>query len=205
VNRPRRGRPPIVDLRHRILRAAEAVFIRREYDRVRMEDVARACGVAKGTLYLHFPGKRELYLALLFDAIGHVHEILETELASAGPAAEKIERIVRFLLSYFWNRRYFLALIQRVEHLTEEPAAREWLRRRSALAKLVERAIADGVARGELRDVDPRIAAEMLLGMIRGVNRYRVGADALGPLVAAVVSTFLEGAEPRAQAEAGQP
>src|SRR2546427_38327 len=65
VPRPR-GRPPIAGLRESILRAAESVFTLHDYHEVQMDQVARACGVGKGTLYRHFPSKRALFLAVMF-------------------------------------------------------------------------------------------------------------------------------------------
>ena len=94
--RPARGRPPTPGLRESILRAAEVVFTRREYHEVQMDDVARACGVGKGTLYRYFEDKDELYLALLERAgrqlDGRIHAVkaghaLHIEFARALAAA----------------------------------------------------------------------------------------------------------------------
>jgi hypothetical protein len=49
------------------------------------------------------------------------------------------------------------------------------------------------MAAGQVRRVDPRIATEMLLGMLRGANRYRGAHDSLDAMVAAVVDVFLCG------------
>ena len=46
---------------------------------------------------------------------------------------------------------------------------------------------------GQVRHVDPRIATEMLLGMLRGANRYRSAHDTLDDMVTAVADVFLRG------------
>lgn len=190
---PRRGRPPMAGLRRNILHAAEAIFTRHDYHEVLMEDVARACGVGKGTLYRYFPSKRQLYLAVMFEGIEQLRDDLRAAVETPGTPARKIERLVRCILEHFWNRRFFFALIHRNEHKPEDPDFREWSRRRTEIARVVERVLAEGVAAGHLQDLDARIAAEMLLGMLRGVNRYRTRHDALDDLVAAVVDVFLRG------------
>jgi AcrR family transcriptional regulator len=188
----RRGRPPTPGLRQRILRAAEAIFARRDYHEVQMDDVADACGVGKGTLYRYFPSKEKLFLAVMFDGIQHLRVELESAARAEELPARKIRRIVHRALAFFWDRRFFFSLIHRGEHKMATEA-REWLRHRVALARVVEETLAAAVAAGHVRRVDTRIAAEMLLGMMRGVNRYRAESDRLEELVDGVVEVFMCG------------
>jgi TetR/AcrR family fatty acid metabolism transcriptional regulator len=188
----RRGRPPTPGLRDSILHAAQAIFMRRDYHEVQMDDVAAACGVGKGTLYRYFRSKRELYLAIVFDGIARLRAELEAALAAGGSPARQVERIVRGTLGFFWDRRFFFALIHRHESKPDGDA-REWLRQRAQLAAMVEEALRRAMAAGHVRPIECRIAAEMLLGMMRGVNRYRARDDHFEYLVASVVEVFMRG------------
>ena len=58
--------------RDRILEAALKLFANETYQAVTMDRVARAAGVAKGTLYLYFPSKEALYLGILSDGLESV-------------------------------------------------------------------------------------------------------------------------------------
>jgi AcrR family transcriptional regulator len=190
--RPRRGRPPTPGLRDRILRAAETIFVRHDYHEVQMDDVVQACRVGKGTLYRYFPSKQDLYLAVMLEGIERLRAELEAALRTDEPPARKIQHIVHCTLAYFWDRRLFFALIHRNEHKSD-PEARAWLRHRTALSRLVQETLQAAMAAGHVRAIDARIAAEMLLGMVRGVNRYRTEDDRLEDLVAAVVGAFMHG------------
>jgi TetR/AcrR family fatty acid metabolism transcriptional regulator len=187
-----RGRPPTPGLREAILGAAERVFTQRDYHEVQMDDVATACGVGKGTLYRYFPSKRDLYLAVTFDGLARLRDEIALAVASSDSAARKIEQIVRRTLGFFWDRRGFFALIHRHE-LKPDADVREWFARRTGLTRLVEDVVREAIAAGDLRPVDPRIAAELLFGMMRAVNRYRTRHDALEPLAESVVDTFMRG------------
>jgi AcrR family transcriptional regulator len=189
----RRGRPPIAGVRQDILRAAEVIFTRRDFHEVLMEDVAQECGVGKGTLYRYFPSKRELYLAVMFEGIEGLRDDLSAALAQPGAPAEKIECIVRCILRHFWDRRFFFALIHRNEHRAEDPEGREWQRRRAEIVDIVQHTLEEAVAAGQMRRMNARIAAEMLLGMVRGVNRYRSRHDTLEDVVRAIVEVFWRG------------
>lgn len=62
---PRGGRLPRSQRRAQLLDAAQAVFVARGYHAAAMDEIADRAGVSKPVLYQHFPGKLDLYLALL--------------------------------------------------------------------------------------------------------------------------------------------
>lgn len=189
----RRGRPPMAGLRQSILHAAEIIFTRHDYHEVLMEDVAQACQVGKGTLYRYFPSKRALYIAVMFGGIERLRDDLQVAVDAGATPTRTIECIVRCILAHFWDRRFFFALIHRNEYKAEDPDNREWLRRRAELSRIIERALEAAITAGHVRSVDPRIATEMLLGMLRGAIRYRNRHDTLDQLAAAVIEVFLRG------------
>ena len=157
-----------------------------------MDDVVEACGVGKGTLYRYFPSKQQLYFAVMFDGIQRLRVELEAAVGTEEPPAQKVRRIVHRTLAFFWDRRFFFSLIHRGEHkMTGE--AREWFRYRGALSRVIRETLEAAVAAGHVRCIDTRIATEMLLGMMRGVNRYRADDDRLDDLVTAVVDVFMRG------------
>ena len=180
-------------LRQSILEAAEVIFARHDYHEVLMEQVAQACAVGKGTLYRYFPSKHALYLAVTFEGIERLHGELQRAVAAATTSQGRVESVVRCILTHFWDRRFFFALIHRNEYRGDDPDSREWLRRRAEIARIVEQTLEEAMAAGHVRRMDARIAAEMLLGMLRGVNRYRSRHDTLDDVVCAVVEVFLCG------------
>src|ERR1041384_6024630 len=132
-----RGRPATDGLRSRILGVAERVFTEHDFHEVRMDDVAQACGVAKGTLYLYFPGKRELYLAVLFEGMERLREALDRVARAPGRPLERLHRMVESLLEHLSLRRPFLVLLLRRDQHFEPREARQWLRRRERLSQVV--------------------------------------------------------------------
>jgi AcrR family transcriptional regulator len=188
-----RGRPPTAGLRDRIVHAAERIFAENDFHEVRMDEVARACGVAKGTVYRYFPSKRALYLAVMFDGIERLRDKVRAAVESSEDPVRKLDRITHCILQHSWDRRFFLALIHRIEHKPDDPDAREWLRRRTEISRIIERAVQEGIAVGKLEPVDPHLATEMLLGLLRGLLRYRRAQDRLDDLHALVVRTFVAG------------
>jgi TetR/AcrR family fatty acid metabolism transcriptional regulator len=200
----RRGRPPTAGMRQRILRAAETAFLRKDFHEVRMEDVAGACAVGKGTLYRYFESKEALFTALMLDGIDLLRSQIEAAVAEPGEPVAKLERVVRASLAYLWERRFLFALLHRREHKASRTDAREWERRRARLAKVVEDAVREAMEAGQVRRVDPRITAETLFALLRAVDRARRPSDSLDALASSVFDLFLRGAGTAKVREAGR-
>lgn len=97
---PHRGqRMPRSERRAQLLESAQAVFVDRGYHAAAMDDIAEHAGVSKPVLYQHFPGKLELYLALL-DAHCDTLERLVRE-ALARPTDDNEERVAATTSAYF--------------------------------------------------------------------------------------------------------
>jgi AcrR family transcriptional regulator len=129
----------------------------------------------------------------MFEGIDRLHEALREAVAGSGEPVRKLARLVYTLLNHFWDRRFFFVLIHRNEYRGDDPDSREWERRRAEISRLIQQLVEDAIARGQLRGLDSRVAGEMLLGMLRGVNRYRTAEDTLPGLVNAVLKVFLHG------------
>src|SRR5262249_4032939 len=77
-----------------ILNAALDCFAERGFAATRMDDVAVRAGVTKGTVYLYFKTKEDLFKALIRSELLPNIELLETAAAADVPAAALIERLL---------------------------------------------------------------------------------------------------------------
>src|SRR6266542_7133335 len=103
-----------------MLDAAGRLFGCQRFHEVRMEDIAAAAKVGKGTLYRYFHDKEELYLALLERASGDLLRRLELERQHAHRPRQHLEAIVSAIITYFDEHPNLLNLIQRAEVLQQE-------------------------------------------------------------------------------------
>jgi AcrR family transcriptional regulator len=139
-----------------ILAAALDCFAERGVAATRMEDVARRAGVTKGTLYLYFPTKEELFKAVvraeLLPAVG----LLEAAAEEPVPAAEVLRRLVTVWAERVVGSRFGVLpklVISEVGNFPE--LGRFYLdevisRARNLLRKVIRR----GVESGEFREID---------------------------------------------------
>jgi Transcriptional regulator len=96
--KPRGTRLPRLARRRQLLTAAQEVFVENGYHAAAMDDIAERAGVSKPVLYQHFPGKLELYLALL-DM--HVEDMVNRMREALSSTTENKQRVRNTFRAYF--------------------------------------------------------------------------------------------------------
>jgi AcrR family transcriptional regulator len=84
-----------------ILEAARQVFARRGFAEASMDEIAHAAGLAKGTIYLYYPSKRELYRAALRAGLVELVGAVERAMAKAPTLGARLEAYVTTKVAYF--------------------------------------------------------------------------------------------------------
>lgn len=121
-----------IERRQRILQAAGALFETASFDQVSMLEVAHVSGIAKGTVYLYFNTKEELFLALLDEAFGGWFAALEARLVALpqGEARQRISALAAELTESLRQQPRLLRLLPILhtvlEHNVPYPAALEF-------------------------------------------------------------------------------
>jgi len=192
-----RGRPSTPFLRERILESAAELFAEKEFDLVLIDEVAAHAGVGKGSVYRQFKSKEELYAAVVISGFAELQREIRAALSGASTMRAQIATIVRHTLKFFWSRRQFFALMRDPKALPRSQE-RQYRAQRTELSRLVSGVLDEGVKRGAIKpDLDTQIAAESLLGMMRGINRYSREYTTPDRAVDIVTSIFLGGCEAR--------
>jgi AcrR family transcriptional regulator len=156
-----------------LLAVAARVFNERGYDGTSMEDLARATGLSKSSIYHHFEGKEELLRLALERALGPLFAVTEEPGAVHGRAIERLEYVVRREVAVLVEELPYVTLLLRVRGNTE---TERWaLTRRRAFDRFVADLVAAAAGDGDLRaDLEPAVVSRLLFGMINSlVEWYR--------------------------------
>jgi TetR/AcrR family transcriptional regulator len=175
-----------------IVDAAARVFREREFHDVSVDDVAAEAGAGKGTIYRYFPTKEELFFVSVLRGLDLLHDSVVSRLSEQASPRERLTVIAAELFRFAWNRRDLLTTLHRDERLFARRGA-EFLERRRKVVALIAGAVAAGIARGEFRQVDPTTGAEIILGMLRGLNLYRRPSDTPEKLAEEALDVFVNG------------
>src|SRR4051812_36414087 len=95
-----------------LLSAARTVFSKKGFHDATIDDIAAKGGVAKGTVYLYFKSKQEIYMAALRDGIETLIQKMREEASAPGTAREKLHRLVETKVKFFDENRDFFQIIQ---------------------------------------------------------------------------------------------
>jgi AcrR family transcriptional regulator len=194
-----RGRKKSEATRAAILRCAAEIFSERPYHEVPIEDVSIRLGIGKGTLYRYFESKEELYFATIVDGLRGMGDAVKEVLQCNAPFQATIEELCRTVISYFWERRDFFVLLHRHESKLDPEERADWQKQREELVSMVGEILADEMRRRGANGINPRLAVEMLFGMIRAVCMYRDEADSVDNLARLVTGVFFAGVLPQRQ------
>lgn len=185
------------DKPQQIIEAAIRVFARKGYYNSRVSDIARAAGIAAGTIYLYFDTKQEILITLFREKMAAFVAAAWRAVAEERDAIAKVRRLV-YLHFEILERQPELAEVVQVElrqgqKFFRGPATQEIAGYFGLIASILEDGVATGLFRG---DLPVKLAAKMLFGTmdqmatswVLGKRGYRL-VDA----APAVADLFLQG------------
>lgn len=184
------------DKRQQILAAATKVFAEQGFHQARIADIATAAGVGKGTIYEYFPSKKELFQQLLVHIFTNYLDYLQRACQEEQNLVAFLRRLVAESLGYF-RMHQEIARILLNDHPPVDAATQRLLSKiqQQNLHCLGERLQA-AVDRGEMRRVNPHLAAVMVTGLITALGHqlYNVPpATDLAALADEVMDLILRG------------
>ena len=156
-----------------ICTAALDVFAEKGFAAARLDEIARRAGVSKGTLYLYFKDKEDLFRAVVRDTVAPNIEVIRASLAGAEMTFADVIRLFLPRFAEITGRVPVGAVAKMVigESRNFPELAKVWhdhvaSKAIGMIAELIERA----QARGEVRPGDPRLHAFTLMGpMVLGL------------------------------------
>jgi AcrR family transcriptional regulator len=121
--RPVGTRLPKPARRRQLLGAAQEVFVAQGYHAAAMDEIAERAGVSKPVLYQHFPGKLELYLALLDESAQALTETVRKALASTSDNKQRVSATFTAFFDFVASTGQAFRLVFESD-LRNEPAVR---------------------------------------------------------------------------------
>jgi TetR/AcrR family fatty acid metabolism transcriptional regulator len=156
-----------------IIRAAEECFMKKGFHKTTIDDIARKANLAKGTIYLYFKDKEDIFIAFYWALTRQYSKEMSAVLKSGLSAPDKIYKIGEFLLGKAeenpdWNRSVHQLLLQAAESPKVLKPFLEMIR--EFLAQF-EPMVREAMDKKELRqDINPRLAAGMIATLLSNLD-----------------------------------
>ncbi|MBX6390652.1 MAG: TetR/AcrR family transcriptional regulator, partial [Frankia sp.] len=162
-------RLPRTARRFQLLGAAREVFVAQGYHAAAMDEIAERAGVSKPVLYQHFPGKLDLYLALLDE---HSEKLVNSVREALESTTDNHQRVIRSIRAYFdfVNDPSGAHQLVLESDLRSEPAVRQ--RIEDVFAQCVRAIAATIVADTGLPQDEADLLAVGLVGLAETCSRW---------------------------------
>ncbi len=156
-----------------IITAARKVFAEKGYIATTVDEIAAAAAVAKGTVYVYFESKEQIYNAVLENDLDALRALTLEKIAAAETAKEKISAYINARFQYCEERRDFFRIMY-IEPsgspVLSKAKAREWLREP---VRQLTAAIETALAKKEIRPWPAEILAWTVADLTTGALQRR--------------------------------
>jgi AcrR family transcriptional regulator len=157
-----------------IMEKAMTVFARKGWAETKMDEIAGAAGVGKGTVYEYFPSKTALFLACMDAVMGRAGAMIESRTAGISDPLLRLEVMIQSWKELF--RGEIGHSLNIIIHIWAECIQQqEGLASRSLRAfyaeyrRMVREVLEEGIAQGRFKPVDTTSAASLIIGMFDGI------------------------------------
>lgn len=153
-----------------IVQTAVKLFSEQPFHKVRLDDVAEAAGVGKGTVYIYFKNKEELYYSLVYEGFADMVDRLKAEMERAVISpVEGMRIVVGSIVDYGIKHPQFFEVLRTVG---VPDASTTWDAKRKELAAIIEKVVRDGIAAGDFVENRPERIGLYVMAMVRAVMLY---------------------------------
>ncbi len=163
------------------------IFAERGFDAASMEDVARAAGITKASIYHHVPSKEALLARGLDRALSALFSVLEEPDATAGTPRARLTAIVLRVAEITMSMRAEVSVLFRVRG--NSATERDAVERRRTFDARISELVREAQAAGEVRnDIEPALIVRLIFGMSNSlVEWYRPDGRIAAPAIAEAI------------------
>jgi TetR/AcrR family transcriptional regulator, cholesterol catabolism regulator len=190
--------------RSRVFEVAAEVFHRKGYDNTSMSDVAEAAGLTKAGLYHHVSSKESLLYTVLDSGLDFTESYVLKPLEGISDPLERLKMMIELHLRLVLEERNLevTGLLHECKTLSHADQAKI-NRRKKEYVKMSTKLIAEVMEKYRITDLDPKLAAFALLGMLNWTYQWYkpAGSSTREEIVKSFQRIFLQGILGHAHAE----
>ena len=156
-----------------IIEKASKLFREKGFGAASMRDLAEHVGVEAASLYNHIQSKSEILQAICFRVANEFMTNLEMVEGSHQPTLKKMEAIIRLHIRMMLDQYEYVYIADHEWRHLPEPYLSNFLNQRRNYRKRLGDIIEEGIARGEIKSIDPYTAVLVILSAISGIDSWQ--------------------------------
>jgi AcrR family transcriptional regulator len=176
---------------NQLLATARRLFAREGYERTSMRDIAEASDITKAALYYYFPNKEALYERVVLESMQSLVDEVSAAVAAVDSPKARIRAFMQSSADVFdLARDRWIAGSRAFREGGRGGLHLAAIALRDRYENLLRQCIADGIASGDVRAIDPAIAGRFLLSGLNQMTNWHRPDGRLG--VTEVMQQFLD-------------
>jgi AcrR family transcriptional regulator len=156
-----------------IIEKASRLFREKGFGAASMRDLAEHVGVEAASLYNHIQSKSEILQTICFKVANEFMTNLEQVEASPQPTLKKMEAIIRLHIRMMLDQYEYVYIADHEWRHLPEPYLSNFLNQRRNYRKRLSDIIEGGIAKGEVKAIDPYTAVLVILSAISGIDSWQ--------------------------------
>lgn len=181
--------------RHEIFHSVVSAFVKKGFQETSMREIAESAGIGKSTLYDYFKTKDDILLYFFEDQLNDLAEAAQTIALQNISADKRLRRIMKVHLeSLQANKSLFMKLSLEAQRLKLE-SQKQIQKKRHAYQDLIRGLIEEGIREGAFRNVDPLLAARVLINTMAPVAFTSRPTGTAQEMMEETIDIFFKGIE----------
>ena len=156
-----------------IIEKASRLFREKGFGAASMRDLAEKVGVEAASLYNHIQSKSEILQTICFEVANKFMTNLEKVESGPHSTLKKMEDIIRLHIRMMLDQYEFVYIADHEWRHLPEPYLSNFLSQRRSYRKRLGNIIEDGIARDEMKNIDPYTAVLIILSAISGIDSWQ--------------------------------
>ncbi|MEO0232414.1 MAG: TetR/AcrR family transcriptional regulator [candidate division WOR-3 bacterium] len=154
-----------------ILKKAEQIFFENGYYKTKIDDIAKSAKVAKGTIYLYFKSKEDLFISIIEKNLGDFYNKIKEVSEKEKSNSNKLKNIILHVLKEYSKRKVFLKKVE-IHRLVGDKDLREHFKKRilpilMEIRDYIIKIIKNGIKEGELKGENAEAISAFIFGGIK--------------------------------------
>lgn len=178
-----------------IIEKAAKLFREKGFGAASMRDLAEVVGVEAASLYNHIQSKSEILQAICFKVANEFISHLEAVERNNDSILKKMETIIRFHIRMMLEQYEYVYISDHEWRHLPEPYLSNFLNQRRSYRKRLSDIIEDGIAKNEMKNIEPYVAILTILSAISGIESWQRSRKTTSAetLEASMVKYLIEG------------
>ena len=158
-----------------ILKAARKLFFEKGFRQVTVENIARKAEFSKGSIYLYFNSKEEIYSQILLNDIDKFHDRVADILQGPSSAYEALIRVAEIYVDFFLNDRELFRILMNFmlynnDMNLPEDINNHIIKTTNRTISIIEQVFKYGIEKGEFPpDINLRMNRNAIWGLLNGI------------------------------------